>query len=163
VPHGYVVRAQAVQESLDSLAAFEPAYLPPRDAMFSLVVEVTGLELWSGESPAQCFLRLPWSTVGTFSLHNYVDYPIADLLAIYEGHVTTLLAAPVGEHRIELALWGDERHDKTESLLDEYGVRTVLARIERIRQGAVEAAPRGLPPVAVTRTTYPRFTLRRRR
>ncbi|CAN5155654.1 hypothetical protein BH11ACT2_BH11ACT2_12560 [soil metagenome] len=170
----YVIRAQAIGPVLDHLAQFEAEFeaeveaevaaLPRRDAMFSVVVDAHGIALWSAEATAP-FLMLQWSSIGVITLHSYLDYPLYDLLAIYGGRTTTVLSLPVdgpsGGRTLELALWGDDAHDQTESLLDEYGLRTALARIERVRRGTA-AAERALPSAAITITRLPRFTLRRR-
>lgn len=157
-PEAYVVRSQAVQQVRDYLAHFSPTLVPARDTMFSLVVDESGLALWidNGEP----FLRLAWHQIGAFSLHSYVDYPIWDMLAIYEGHVTTAVATVVAANPLEFVFWGDEKHDQTESLLDEYGARTVLSRIEKYRAHTQSIA--GLPRVRLRVTRLPRFTLHRR-
>lgn len=129
-----VLRAQAVKDVRARLADFDPVYLPRRDEMFSVVADQRGLGLWAGTRRPFRFLLLPWPAVGPFHLRSYVDYPIRDLIAVDGGHVTHLLVASVGDRTLELAIWGTDEIDQTEALLDDYGLRRAIERLDSLRR-----------------------------
>lgn len=139
-PDAVVLRASASRDVLASLQSFDPTETPARDDRISVVADAAGLALWVGATRPYPILELPWSSIGALTTRNYLDWPIPDPLAMKGGHVTHLLIVAVGEERLELLVWGDDDIDKTTHMLDEYGLRVNIARIEKVRARATRSS-----------------------
>lgn len=132
-PDAIVLRSRANKRFRTSIRAFEHGAVPRLDSPLAIVSTTEGGLAFHSETSAP-FLVLPWSMIAGLRVRSYGDYLVPDLVTADGGYISHVLWIAVGHHALEVTLYGDEETDGNTAELDDYGIKVVIGRLERLKR-----------------------------
>jgi hypothetical protein len=132
-PGTLALRTKAVPALRKSMRDFPDAREPRRDAGLSAVLDGRTLELWADSRGDTPHVIVPWRALTGVGTRAFDDYLVPDLVTADGGYVTHLLVLDFGPRSLEFPVWGDGVVDESTNELDDYGLRTVVAKVRAVR------------------------------